>query len=101
MIDLSTKVTVDVPAVLVLHPDYGPDRPATIEDLRAMGFRHHNNMYQRFRDLCAAMGIHEPGDDPRWSLLRYFVEYVTTYDHDMDPGDFERFRAMIDSAAIV
>lgn len=55
-------------------------------------------MYRRFMYLCAAMGVDDPIAAPRWNFLRYFVEYVTTYDHDMDPDDFERFRAMIDSA---
>lgn len=97
---LTTTIPTEVPATLVLHPSYGSDRLATDDDLRRMGYRHHQAMYLRVRDLFAAMDVTVDMRelDERWNLLRYFIEYVTTYDHDMGPDDLARFAKMINSA---
>lgn len=97
---ITIKIPTEVTAFFLVHPEWGPERSATAEDLAKAGYHHHQAMYERFRHLCGAMGIEDPADDERWNFLRYFIEYVTTYSHDMDPDDLERFRRMIDSATL-
>lgn len=100
---LTTSVATEVPAILWLKPEYGPERPATKDDLRAMRFKHENDMYDRLRELFDKMGVSREAveNDRRWSMLRYFIEYVTHYEHDMDDDDLALMRSIIESAAPV
>jgi hypothetical protein len=94
------EVDADLMVVPVLSGDGTPRktdweraRMATPEDLENLGYRHRDFMYRKLRDLFDQMDL-DPEDD-RVSIIRYFIELVTHYDHDMEDDDVRNVKAII------
>lgn len=94
---ITTKVPVEAEAKLVLVPEFGPKRDATVADLRKMGFVKGLDVYSA-TDLALAriMGVTDEDrmDLTRWrdgdtiaNLVRYFIETSICY-HDLGSGDY-------------
>lgn len=94
---ITAKIPVEAEAKLVLSPEYGPKRDATVADLRKMGFIKGLDVYVAI-DLALAriMGVtdEDRSDLTRWrggdtiaNLVRYFIEVGICY-HDLGAGGY-------------
>lgn len=68
---MSVSVPMEVPAKLVLVPEYGPKQEATPDDLRRMRWHHSDDLYDRIIGFMVDVGL-DPHD--RHADLRGFVE---------------------------
>lgn len=90
---LQIKVAVKVPANLVLQLPDGTTRPPTLEELSALRLKPEDQMRKRLISMLAALKDDE--DDDTISALRYFVDYVITYDHEAPDDAIEGLRARL------
>lgn len=97
-ITLALKVTI--PATLCLEWEQDGERkshPATAADLAELRYRHQDRMYDRTREIIAALGLDSEDGGGIGSSLRYFIEHVTHWDgvHDINPENFADLRARL------
>lgn len=93
MMAIERTVQIPVTATLMLKPEYGKERPATMEDLMDMGFLFKEDLYERTCYMFALIGLDIDSDEDNVSILRYFIEYITQgYTWDPDQVDIDRMR---------
>lgn len=88
-----------VKARLVVVPEYGDSWDATDEDLEKFGYADRRALMNRARALLRdIIGEARFDDRDEVSMIRYLIEYVVLYDHDMDAGDKKMIKDIFDSA---
>ncbi len=69
--EMKIDVTMNVPAKLIVVPEYGPERDATPADLEALGWSNRRDLYVRVAEFMRNVGLDPDGEH---SELRCFVE---------------------------
>lgn len=67
-------------------------RPPTDDELRTLGLVSRRSLYQRRKAMLAQLGDDE---EPPVSTLRYFLEYMTDYDHDIPDDAIDGMREIL------
>ena len=90
---LTFKVRELVEAELIVRTTIGTERPATNGDLAQLDFVSRRYLRDRVKVLLALLG----GDDEEepLSTLRYFIEYITTYDFDIEDDAVASMKALL------
>lgn len=93
---LVIKVPIEVDAHLVLLLPDGTRRIPSKEELLSLRLRHESDMYARTRELLdQVFGSGGAEDLPEKHLLRYFIEHITHYAHDLEPEELDRMRRLV------
>lgn len=95
---LTLKVPIEVEAHLVLLLPDGTKRVPTKEELLLLRLHHEGDMYVRAQRLLDLVFGDDTEDLPERSLLRYFIEHITHYAHDLEPDDLDRMRRLVSAA---
>lgn len=81
----STTMSIEVPAKLMLVPEQGAAREATDADLKALGWHHRDDVYDRIKQLFDAAGL--PTDEGNAGTIRSIIEWCGYYDYPLAEED--------------